>query len=369
MPGLSTLTPYHAYQHERNYGCRISEWTIKGYRTLVMENNFLRVSILAGKGTDIFELLYKPLDVDIMLRLPAGLRSKEEFSAPAYQPGSPILDQFFGGWFEMFPNAGFPFEHQGLNWGLHGEVTLQAWDVEIVKNTAEEIALCFLLRTLRTPFHLKKIVRMKYNQACLFFEETITNEGAQPMNTSWGQHPCFGWPFIDDSCRIYLPQCQALTLPEKMDENTRFKPGQNTPWPLLQGLDGQMIDASLVCGANAACQDHIYLTGYDEGWYAITNHNLGLGFGMQFDPRLYRFLTCWQVYRGALDYPWWGGTYNIALEPQTSYPNLLPEQIRAGNALHFEPGQSRNTQYCAAFYTTTAVITGISSTGLVRTCA
>ena len=50
-----------AYIHERNYGCRISaDYAYRGLKTVVMENRKLRISILADKGTTIFEFLYKP---------------------------------------------------------------------------------------------------------------------------------------------------------------------------------------------------------------------------------------------------------------------------------------------------------------------
>ena len=63
------------YTHERNFGCRLMEYTYRGLRTLTLENELLRVSILADKGTDIFEFNYKPLDVDFMWRSPWGVRN------------------------------------------------------------------------------------------------------------------------------------------------------------------------------------------------------------------------------------------------------------------------------------------------------
>ncbi len=84
---------------------------------------------------------------------------------------------------------------------------------------------------------------------------------------------------------------------------------------------------------------------------------------LRFDPELYPYLVFWQVYRGAFDFPWWGRTFNIAVEPQTSYPNHLPDQIKAGNALQFEPGQTIETEYLATFYTDTAPVSGVTADG------
>ncbi|MGI6750052.1 MAG: hypothetical protein ACOX6A_06055 [Atribacter sp.] len=58
------------YHYNRNYGCRVQEIIWNGFKTLIIENEKLRVSILVDKGTDIFELLYKPMDIDFMWRSP-----------------------------------------------------------------------------------------------------------------------------------------------------------------------------------------------------------------------------------------------------------------------------------------------------------
>ncbi len=56
--------------------CRISdEWTYKGLRTVILENDLLRVVILVDRGSDIIEFRYKPYDVDFLLRRPRGIRT------------------------------------------------------------------------------------------------------------------------------------------------------------------------------------------------------------------------------------------------------------------------------------------------------
>ena len=39
---------------------------------MVLQNELLRVTVLAGRGADIVEFLYKPLDVDFMWANPSG---------------------------------------------------------------------------------------------------------------------------------------------------------------------------------------------------------------------------------------------------------------------------------------------------------
>ena len=55
---------YQTFQHNRNFGCRLTKMVLAGYRAVVLENEKLRVTVIADKGADIYEFLYKPRDVD-----------------------------------------------------------------------------------------------------------------------------------------------------------------------------------------------------------------------------------------------------------------------------------------------------------------
>ena len=60
----------------RNHGCRISDaWTFQGMRTLILENELLRVTVLVDKGSDIVEFRYKPFDLDFLFLSPGGIRN------------------------------------------------------------------------------------------------------------------------------------------------------------------------------------------------------------------------------------------------------------------------------------------------------
>jgi len=74
------------YEHFRNYGCRLHmDYFYKNLRVAVLENEYLRVSVLIDKGTDIFEFLYKPKDMDFMWLSPWGINSPANLSLQ-FQP-------------------------------------------------------------------------------------------------------------------------------------------------------------------------------------------------------------------------------------------------------------------------------------------
>jgi hypothetical protein len=51
---------YVPYIRERNYACRITESAFRELRCVTLENQLIRVSVVADKGADIYEFLHKP---------------------------------------------------------------------------------------------------------------------------------------------------------------------------------------------------------------------------------------------------------------------------------------------------------------------
>jgi hypothetical protein len=74
-----------SYGKPRNHGCRISDaWTYEGMRTIILQNELLRVVILADKGSDIVVFRYKPRDLDFLLAMPGSIRNPQS----GYQVGA-----------------------------------------------------------------------------------------------------------------------------------------------------------------------------------------------------------------------------------------------------------------------------------------
>src|SRR6185503_8473562 len=171
---LSAVEPkihmsYQTFHHNRNYGCRITEFVYQGYRCITLENEKLRVSIAADKGSDIYEFLYKPRDVDFMWRSWTGMRA--QYVPTSYRAAGAFMDYYEGGWQELFPNCGNLSVHQGVELGQHGEVALLPWRYTITRDDPDEIEMRFEVRTVRTPFHLIKTVGLRRNEGVLRIHE------------------------------------------------------------------------------------------------------------------------------------------------------------------------------------------------------
>jgi len=181
----------------------------------------------------------------------------------------------------------------------------------------------------------------------LTVEERVVNEGRVTMHLMWGQHPALGAPFLDESCTIDLPggkvHCTNLT------PNSRFVTGVYD-WPLVPGKNGGITNLSRVPTAEADTFDTIRLSDLPEGWYAVTNTRQKVGFGMAWPLEVFPVLWFWQVYGGAYGPPWYGRTYNIALEPFSTVQPTIADAVEDGSAHVLEPGASLEAQFIAVAY-------------------
>ncbi|MCO6449516.1 MAG: aldose 1-epimerase [Caldilineales bacterium] len=335
-------------------------------KTLILENELLRVTVLLDKGSDIVEFRYKPLDLDVLLLAPGGIRNPNRgvLSAPS---SGPFLDYFSGGWNEVLPNGGPAIRYKGAELGQHGEVSLIPWDHAILEDTPDRVSARLWVRPLRTPFFLEKVLSLESGRAVLTIEEHLTNEGSEPLHAMWGHHIAFGRPFLDEGAVINTPARQFL-VHEAMPgyEPRRFQPGFTGEWPHVPAPDGSLADASQVPAyGDMQAQEMAYLTGFDQGWYAITNPVRQAGFGIHFDPKLFRYVWYWQQLGDvAQGYPWWGRFHTAALEPWTSYPtNGLNEAIANGTALELQPGETVETKLTAVCYAGRSRVSAISADG------
>ena len=354
------------YRNERNYGCRISDsWTYRGLKTAVLENEQLRVMVLIDKGADIYEFLHKPSDTDFVWRSPWGVRDPSKFVPTTGSPTELWLDQYEGGWQTVLPGGGFPSQYGDVQLGLHAEVNTVPWDSLVVEDTPDKVSLKCWVRTVRTPFYFEKTMTLNRDEAVLKTDEILINEGEETAHAVWGEHIAIGEPFLNENCVIDLPGGTIITHPERFHPDNKLKPGFEGPWPLVEGEDGGHVDSSKIPPKSSRSYDMAYVRDMPEGWYAITDTNRGVGLGVAYPKDIFRYLWYWQSF-GGFGYPWYGRTYNIGLEPFTSYTNQgLSQAIENGTVLTLEAGQRVEASYTAVAYTGTQRVQGVSPDGTV----
>ncbi|MCE7043762.1 DUF4432 family protein [Dyadobacter sp. CY312] len=330
--------------------CRVcDDWTYKSMKVVFMENRFLKVGILADRGSDIFEFTYKPLGIDPLLRLEKGIANPNQQFSQIRNTASQFEDYYYGGWQEILPNSP-SFNYKGAVLGQHGEVSLIPWKYAIVENDDSQIAVKFWTEPLRMPLRITKTLRMNAGDPVLYIEETLENRGGVELDIMWGHHIAFGLPFLKNGAKIETNATQMMAE-ECMPEKRLIIPGQRFQFPMAVNKNNQEVNVSEISAeGEKQYSELIYLSDFknETGRYSIRSNESGLRFNVEWDTEIFRSLWFWQERNGITEFPWWGKAYTVALEPWTSPWTSEPEKaIERGEWLKIRAGQKVETKLSA----------------------
>jgi len=349
------------YHHNRNYGCRYKEIIENGYRALVIENELLKVSIYLDKGSDIYEFLYKPTDTDFMWKSPMVMDGNRNTPFTKEAPNGSFLDIYEGGWQDILPTIGNPVDHMNGNLGTHGELFSLPFNYTVLENNPEKVVIKMYTRMRRAPLYVEKQLTIESHKPYISIVQTITNEADEEYKFSWGQHPAVGMPFLNENCVIDVPAAKTCrTYSKNISPNEVVPPNIVFDWPWLSGSNGKKVDISKIMSPAVKTSFIVYLENISDGWYGITNLKSRLGFGMVWDKSVFKHLWMWMVYRGSYGFPWYGRTYNIALEPWSSIPDNFEEVLNQKDYLSLKPGKSLKSEYSAVVYKSNKRIKGFT---------
>ncbi len=344
--------------------CTISlDWSYKGMKTLIMENEKLRVVSLIDKGSDIIEFTHKPSNIDVMWHSPMGYRNPKFFIASCPASRGSFIDFYGGGWQDILPSAGGPSIHRGAEWGIHGETALIPWNCVITKDSRSEVEAYLSVEGYRYPLRVEKRISMKSGDAKIRIDEKITNMSSQDLEFSWLHHPAFGEPFLAPGCRVYVPAREVVVRGVEEAPYGRLREGRYS-WPKVLDRSGVEVDLSIIPDRDLVAEETCFLTQLEEGWYALINPELKLGFGLTWDKEVFDWLWFWQNYNKP-DYPWYGMAWNVALEPCTSYPGGLNEQLKEGTAELIRGGESIETSLTAVLFEGVTEVSRITPKGTI----
>lgn len=345
-----SITPFSRYSAARvtdaaNY-C--------GLQTIILENELIRVVILPEKGGEIFEFRYKKLDIDPLLHF-------RPLQTPMLYPQTiPLADGAFsdiydGGWQVMFPSGGGPNSALGTSFGRHGEAAMLPWSWCITRDDSEQVSVEFWSEMVRTPFVYNRELSLNIGESKLSITDTITNRGGVDLPIMWGHHPAFGAPFLDGSCVLDSPATKVETANDE-NSSSRVPPNMSTTWPIVIDKQSENLDLRFIPEEGGHTSDMLFLSGLTDGWFALTNRNLRLGFGLTWDVNVFPVLWVWQEFGGTKEHPWYGNTYALGLEPCTNNvveaANGLAGVIEKSDARIINSGESLSVHLQAVFYET-----------------
>jgi hypothetical protein len=234
------------YPYQRNTACRLlvdQSWC--GYHAVTLQNRHLRVTVLPEKGGDIIELLHKPSDTDVLFLSPNGLRRDDHADFTLNDGPGAFMDRYPGAWQEILPAGGPPASHGGIGFGQHGEISVLPWRCEVVADTPDEVAIALTVQTVRTPLRLRRVMRLRRDEAVLHLEETLANLSPQRMPVMWGHHPAFGGGFLETGCVLEVAAATIEVPQETAFATQRLAPGTRGPLARVDrgyGRSGESCD-------------------------------------------------------------------------------------------------------------------------------
>jgi len=294
----------------------------RGMRSVILENDDLRVVVLTDYGAKILEFKLKRKARDLLYHNP-----RVEIRTPVY--GVNVDNWWHGGIDECIPSC-HPTTYRGEEYPNLGEVWSLPWYSEVEKDSPEEVTVHLWRPTVIAPLLLERWMTLRGHGSILEMRHKVTNLGFSDFQFLWGIHPGLA---ISRFSRIDIPESRVI-IDTSYPDNRLGHPGDSYPWPYAKTADGKTVDMRAVAPPESQTWDLHYATELSEGWLAVTDTSARLGFGMVFPKDIFRCIYLWLVYGG------WRGLHCAAVEAWTGYPSKLEEAVKNGRCSSLNAGES-----------------------------
>lgn len=317
----------------------------RGMRAVHIENRFFRAVFLPELGGKLWSLIDKISDREVLWHNPRT-PPRPAFYGAAYD------DWFCGGWDELFPNDA-PTNVTGDLYPDHGEWWAMPFDWHL-EQAAQRVTLVLSRRGVATDTTVTKRITIEADYPSFRIEYALQNHQPTPLEYLWKLHPALA---ISPQSQIDLPATTCI-----VDAGFRGRLGEQTEsftWPLAQTPTGT-VDMRAVPPISAQACDFYYGTGLSAGWCALTDGVSQSGFGMAFDPAVFKSVWVFGAYGG------WRNHYTTILEPCTGYPYRLEDAIAQGSVSRIAGNSTLTTALTVSLYQHARGVQHIDATGAVQ---
>ena len=331
-------------------GCRITdEWRYRDIRTVIMENEFLKVTILVDLGAKIHEFVYKPSDRDFLYHHP-----RVEPRIPTY--GVNVDNWWTGGIDDVIP-SGHPSVYRGEEYPFLGETWSLSWYYDIVARDVDEVSVHLWRPTIIAPLILEKWITLRSGEKALDVHYKLTNTDSHDFDFIWGIHPAFD---VNSNSRIDIP-AEDVQVEDSLDDRLGAR-GATYKWPYVEDKDGKKVDMRQFPSDGARAMEFHFATKIDDGWLAVTDTQKQEGMGVVFPKDIFSVIWLWLGSGGS-----WRGLANFAaVEAWCGYPAKLNEAVERGRFLTIGPGEELECDTKFVAFTGVSSVSGIKVTGEVE---
>ncbi len=324
--------------------------------TITLESDDITVTILPSKGSDLYSLVDRRSDVDVLFKSPWGLRKPPWVGHSSMERW---IEAYPGGWQLLLPNGGDECTHEGSRLGYHGEAAMVEWEVEDCRR--DQATLVTALTT--APLSVRRTFLVE--GPVLRITETVTNTSPEPFECMWSHHPAFGAPFVDETSRMAIG-CRTVVADDR-GPGTLLAPGSRHDWPLVKASHGGVVDLRLIPGPDEPRAMLAYCEDFVEPYFALTSRRLGFGVGLRWPLERLSKAWLWQEIHSSTGWPWYRRAYVVAVEPASTIPGQGIETALAKGhrGVRFAPRESIEVVVEAVVFHDTREVVGIGEGGAV----
>jgi hypothetical protein len=311
--------------------CTIQTQTRNGLEVLRLANECVSADVLPQLGAKIYTFIHVPSGTSLLWHNPRLAPAPVHF-------GARFDDNWSGGWDELVPNdIPFPFPNGDVV-PDHGEVWSQAASPEVLDDSGDRVAVRFvhLGRVLATRF--EKQIELRRGEPLLRIRYRYENQGPKAIHFLWNVHPAMR---ISPATWLDVPARRGLV--EEWG-NEQFEPGLEYQWPFAPDRTGKRIDLRRVPSPSEGVADHHYLPDVSAGWYAVTNTEKRVGFGLVFPTAVFPHLWLFRAIGG------WRGLNTLILEASNGLSSNLAKCIERSQCGVLAPGAAVEAEVIAIAY-------------------
>jgi hypothetical protein len=312
-----------------------------------LENEIICLVVLPELGAKIWNLIHKPSGRNLLWHHPFLPPARNSF-------GSKFDDVWSGGWDELIPNDVPTPVSYGDTLPDHGEAWSQESEWTVLDAGSDCAAVRFINYGRVWPTRFEKTISLNSEESFFRIKYRYTNMASKPFDFLWNIHPALG---ISPATRLDLPARRGLVEPWGTD---LFEGWTEYEWPNAVDRNGQTVDMRIV-PPKGNWADHHYLPDVKAGWYAVTDTQERIGFGIAFPTNIFPHLWLFRAFGG------WRGLYTLIVEILTGYPHRLEVAREQGHCGHLVAGQTLEAEITAVVYTGLTSVEGIEPDGKVVT--
>jgi len=321
-------------------------WQFNNLQTIRIENDFLSLLVLPQLGAKIYQFVHKASGTNLLWNNP-------RLAPQPLHYGMKFDDTWSGGWDELIPNdVPVPFPN-GDVLPDHGEVWSQASEWRILSQSEEEVSVSFASLGRVLPTRFEKVISLRAGESLARLHYSYANQGPKPIQFVWNIHPPMT---ISTATRLDLPARRGFL---EAWGNDQFAAGLEYEWPYAIDRKGRTVDLRTIPPPSEAIADFHYLPDVAEGWYAVTDTEKQVGFGMVFPISVLPHLWLFRTIGG------WRGLNTLIVEISSGYPTDLRDAIKGGHCGVVAPGEAMHAEVLAVAYSGMAGVERIESDGKV----